>query len=191
MKRCLRIVTWNANGLLSRIHELEVFLEHENIDVCLVSETHFTKESYVKMRDYASYHAVHPSNAARGGSSVLIRKTIKHAEDVAIQLETMQVATVQIQSKGVKFSISAIYCAPRFNLLKEQYLELLRSMGTNYIIGGDYNAKHTHWGSRLVNPKGRNLFSAAMEENCDFHSSRKPTYWPKETAKCQTELIFS
>lgn len=37
------IATWNANGILQRRHELEVFLQTEKIDICLLSETHLTK----------------------------------------------------------------------------------------------------------------------------------------------------
>jgi hypothetical protein len=36
---------WNTNGLLRHQHELEVILGTENIDIYLISETHFTKES--------------------------------------------------------------------------------------------------------------------------------------------------
>ena len=36
-----RIATLNANGVLHKGHELQVFLKTQNIGVCLISETHF------------------------------------------------------------------------------------------------------------------------------------------------------
>ena len=34
----------------ANISELEIFLRNEKIDICLISETHFTKQSYVTIR---------------------------------------------------------------------------------------------------------------------------------------------
>ena len=33
----LRIATWNANGLTQHLAELELFLNTEKIDICLIS----------------------------------------------------------------------------------------------------------------------------------------------------------
>lgn len=34
-----------------------------------------------------------------------------------------------------------------------------RKLGCKFIAGGDHNAKHPWWGSRLANPKGRELYA--------------------------------
>ena len=44
MANNLRIMEWNANGLLKHKDELQTILNIENIDVCLISETHFTTQ---------------------------------------------------------------------------------------------------------------------------------------------------
>lgn len=56
MNHTLSIATWNANGLLQHLSELETFLRNERIDICLISETHFTKQSYVKIRHFSCYY---------------------------------------------------------------------------------------------------------------------------------------
>lgn len=33
-QRDLRIATWNANGLLNRQYEIQLFLDMQNIDIC-------------------------------------------------------------------------------------------------------------------------------------------------------------
>jgi exonuclease III len=81
MANSLRIMKWNANGQLRHQHELEVILGTENIDICLISETHFTEESFVRFKKYITYHTIHPANTARGGSAVIIRNNIKHFEE--------------------------------------------------------------------------------------------------------------
>jgi hypothetical protein len=67
----------NANGLLWHQNELQIFLSTENIDMCLVSETHFTKESFIRLKNYITYHTIHPANTGQGGSTIIIRN-IKH-----------------------------------------------------------------------------------------------------------------
>lgn len=55
---------WNCNGLLQHQHqqELQEVLDIANIDICLISETHFTTESFIKFQGYNLYHTIHPDN---------------------------------------------------------------------------------------------------------------------------------
>ncbi|CAB0001509.1 unnamed protein product [Nesidiocoris tenuis] len=96
MKPTIRIMSWNANGLLQRSKELEVVLNLSKIDICLISETHFTKETFFRMKGYKCYHALHPSNRARGGSAVLVKETIKHYESTKIEAEKYQISGIKI-----------------------------------------------------------------------------------------------
>lgn len=54
MAGSIRIVAWNANGLVQRNLELELFLVNQRIDICLIAETHFTKETIMRLRGYKS-----------------------------------------------------------------------------------------------------------------------------------------
>jgi exonuclease III len=72
----IRIATWNANGITRNQAELQVFLELQKIDICLISETHLTRQSYLSFRGYNFYHTIHPSNTARGGSAIIIKSNI-------------------------------------------------------------------------------------------------------------------
>ncbi len=158
MNNTFRIANWNANGLLQRIPELEIFLQLEKIDICLISESHLTKDSFVRIRGYHCHHAIHPAGKARGGSTIFVKENIKHYEGVKIEEETMQVTTINVRLNNQReINISSIYCPPRYNLTKENYVTLLKSLGFNFIIGGDFNAKNTYWGSRLTTHKGKEL----------------------------------
>ncbi|XP_060828967.1 uncharacterized protein LOC132914147 [Bombus pascuorum] len=42
--------------------------------------------------------------------------------------------------------MSAVYCPPRHSISKEDF----DNLGNRFIAGGDYNTKHTQWGSRLI-----------------------------------------
>lgn len=186
----LKIVTWNANGLLQKVKELEVFLSDERVDICLISETHCTMQSFLKVRGYSVYHTPHPSNKARGGSAVIIRESIEHYELMKTQYESMQVTTVSVSTRNRVYRISSIYCPPRHTLRKSDFTDLFKSFGSHFIIGGDFNAKHPFWGSRIISPRGKELFEAGRRENCDFHSSGEPTYWPTDNMKTPDLIDF-
>jgi len=45
MERKLKLATWNANGLSKQSLEVKAFIFSQNIDILLVSETHFTNKN--------------------------------------------------------------------------------------------------------------------------------------------------
>ncbi|KAL1448079.1 hypothetical protein WDU94_013870 [Cyamophila willieti] len=148
---------WNADGLINHKNEIQVILEINNIDLCLISETHMTDENYCKIKGYNFYHTIHPSNNARGGSGVFIKEHLKHYEDIKIQSERIQLASVTVQTKQGPITIASIYCPPGKKITEEDLTPLFTELGHKFIIGGDFNAKHTHWGSRLISTRGRTL----------------------------------
>lgn len=186
----LKIMAWNANGLQQHQNELQVVLNIENIDVCLISESHFTRESYIHFEGYKTYHALHPDNTARGGSAIIIKENLSHCEQHKYVEQCIQAVAVCIKTKRYPITISSIYCPPKYSLKAEQYTEFLEKLGCRFVLGGDFNAKHTYWGSRLISTKGRELLNAIKETQCDVISTGKPTYWPTDTKKIPDLIDF-
>lgn len=141
MVNTIRITEWNANGLLQNLHKLEISLKNERIDIRLLSETHFTRETFIKMKGYQIYHTIHPSNKASGGTAVIIKDNMKHYEECKYEDEA---TTVNIKTKNKQYTISAIYYPPRYNLEKRDFTYLFQKLENHFIIGGDFKAKHTH-----------------------------------------------
>ena len=184
-------MTWNANGLNQRAQELEVFLRQHNIDIALISETHFSNKNFIKFKNYCTYWTTHPSERARGGSAVLIKQNIKHYLKDEIREQYIQATIVCIQHSGAELNIGAVYCPPGQTISRMQYLDIFNKLGPKFILGGDFNVKHTAWGSRLITPiKGNVLLSAINEGKCGFHSSGKPTYWPTDNKKVPDLIDF-
>jgi len=52
MERKLKLATWNANGLTKYSEEIKAIILSQDIDILLVSETHFTKKSYLRILGY-------------------------------------------------------------------------------------------------------------------------------------------
>lgn len=190
MRTSIKIMEWNANGLQQHKDELQVILEKEDIDICLICETHFTNQSFITFKNYCFYHTFHPSNNARGGSAILIKRTIDHYEDDKISLDVFQATTVTCKINNSFISFTSVYSPPRHNIKSEQYKQLIRKHKYKFIMGGDFNAKHVLWGSRLTTTKGRELCKALQETGCDFESTGKPTYWPTDPAKTPDLIDF-
>jgi len=60
MDRTLKVTTWYANGLDKHLQEIETFIFSQNIDILLVSESHFINKSYFRIPDFILYHILPP-----------------------------------------------------------------------------------------------------------------------------------
>jgi hypothetical protein len=63
-------------------------------------------------------------------------------------------------------------------------------LGHEFVAGGDYNSKHTLWGSRLITTKGRELRKIMQKQKYSYLSTGTPTYWPKDSNKIPDLLDF-
>lgn len=190
MSNFLRLAVWNANGLQSKKHDVEIFLKLHAIDILLISETHFTTRSYVRIPNYVIYHTEHPDGNAHGGTAIIIRQTIVHHELPKYEMDFLQATTVQVNKLNNPLIISAVYCPPRHNIKKQHLEPFFGSLGQTFITGGDFNAKHVSWGSRLTTTKGRELYALINENNYSTLSTGEPTYWPTDVNKIPDLLDF-
>ena len=156
----------------------------------LVSETHFTRKHHFVINGYKFYQTMHPSGSAHGGSAILIKKNISHYEGIHFCTEQIQATNVFLNDLSGPLQITAVYSPPRHKILKDDYIAFFQTLGNRFIAGGDYNAKHTDWGSRLISPKGRQLLFAINTLHLDVHSTGEPTYWPSDFNKTPDLIDF-
>lgn len=186
----LKVVFWNANGLAQHTLEVQTFLLSKEIDILLVSETHFTKKSHFSIPQYNFYHVMHPDGKAHGGSGILIRKNIKHHQGTHYCTEEIQATNIIVEDWQGSLTVSSVYSPPKHSIKKDQYLRFFQTLSRRFIACGDYNAKHTSWGSRLISPKGRQLYWAINELNLNTFSPDSPTYWPSDLNKTPDLIDF-
>lgn len=180
----LKIITWNANRLTERKHELEVFLTTNKIDVALISKTRFTSRSYLNINNYTVHTTNYPSGNSHGGTAVIIKTNISHHSLEEYCTEQIQATSVVIKdsTKNNSTTLTAIYCPPRHAITSQQFDNLFdKQNSSKFICGGDWNAKHTYWGSRLISPRGRQLLKSVNKLNLECISTGEPTHWPGET----------
>ena len=156
----------------------------------MVSETRFTIKNYFKLNGYKIYDTKHPDGTAHGGTAVIIKTHLKHYELQEYRTDHIQATSVCVEEFSSKMVVSAVYCPPKHNIKKIQFSNFFETLGEKFLAGGDYNAKHTKWGSRLTTGKGKQLCEAMFENNLDFSSSGHPTYWPTDRKKIPDLLDF-
>lgn len=190
MAKFIKIAVWNANGLAQHTNHIKMFLLKQNIDIMLISETHFTKNSYMKIPNYNIYDTQHPDGKAHGGTAIIIKKSIKHHVNEEYKQSHIQATCISVEEWSGPMKIAAIYCPPKHAIKKDSFEHFYNTLGHRFIAGGDYNAKHTYWGSRLTTTKGRELLKAIEANNMNYLSTGEPTYWPTDPAKLPDVIDF-
>lgn len=177
------ICQWNSNGISQKKREIEFFLQTNDIDILLLSETHLTSKNNFCIPNFIFYNTNHPDDKAHGGTGILIRNRLKHYALEEFSKDYLQATSICLKCWDGDIVISSVYCPPRYNISDSNFIEFFKTLGNKFIAAGDYNAKHTHWGSRLINPKGKSLYSAlqSRQMNLDFISTGQPTTYCPQT----------
>lgn len=92
-------------------------------------------------------------------------------------------SSIKLLNANNEIAITAAYFPPNCPITIEQYKHFFQSQGNRFIVGGDFNAKHTHFGSRTTTTKGRRLLQVINEQVLIVKSTNKPTYWPSNPNK--------
>jgi hypothetical protein len=190
MAKFIKIALWNAKCLAQHRDEVRTFLDHNAIDILLVSETHFTDRSYFKIPHYNAYFTNHPENTANAGSGILIKNTIRHYELPKFEKNFLQAKEIKVKMKTYELAAAVVYCPSRHNIKEGNFFEFFQTLGNKFIAGGDYICKNSLWGSRLTIIKGRELLKQIQNLKYSFLTTGTPTYWPGDPDKIPDLLDF-
>lgn len=179
----IRIAAWNIDGLLHRKQEVLNLIDINKLDIVLISESHLSDRVSFSLKGYHVYSTNHPDGTSHAGSAIIIRNNIKHYVLPEYRKDHLQATTILIQEKIGELSVSAVYCPPRYNISDKNFDTFFNTLGTRFIVGGDWNAKNTFWGSRTTQTRGRNLKNSIQKCNLGVLTTGKPTHWPTDPKK--------
>lgn len=175
----IKILNWNADGLHSKRSTFINFLNHHNISVACISETHLTTDQVFKIPGYKIYRFDRIVAAkASGGAAIIIKSSIDHEPIILPSMQSLEVVGVKIKLiNNNLFQLFACYLQPKRSI---SILDLNTIFSSNLptILAGDLNSKHPCWYSRVSNPNGRKLFK--IMNKCDWMviGPDEPTYFP-------------
>lgn len=119
----LKIAAWNSNGASSKTKEILAFFELHDIDILLLSETHFFLFNF---RVYGF--------TLHSGAAILATLSQNHIQAVVIQLTA---------SRG-NFNVASVYCPPTLRWTDAIVGQFITHFGTKFLATGDWNAKHRY-----------------------------------------------
>jgi len=186
----LKILLWNANGLLKHKNELQTVLIDLKIDIALLTETHFTEKSHFNIFNYTLYKTNHPDGTAHAGSCILISNSIQHNVLIPFQEPSIQATNISIKINNIPITVSSVYCPPCHIIHRENFFRFFNTLGHSFIAGGDFNAKHSLWGCLSNNQRGKTLHSILNNGHLSFASPPGPTYWPSHSNRNPDILDF-
>lgn len=186
----LKIATWNLDGLSANKEQVEAFLNTHNVDILMVSESHLKDNYIIRIQNYNIYTTNHPDGTAHAGSAIVVRSTIKHHELPQYRKEHIQATSIGIEDRNGTFNVSSVYSPPKHKITEDSYNEFFDTLGSRFIAGGDWNAKHPHWGSRITSTRGRQLKKSLDKRRISTISTEEPTHWPSDTNRLPDVIDF-
>jgi hypothetical protein len=163
----IRIAQGNSNGLQNHKEEIKLFLKQNFTDTCILlnNEPHFTTKNYFSIPRYKLHYTHHPDGTGHGGTYKRNNRTLWIVK-IWRRLHSGYV------NKSERISIwdnnHSRLLPTRHNLKNEHFETFFQTLGPKFIDGGDYNSKHTLWGSRLTTTKVRELLKVIQEKNYSF-----------------------
>lgn len=174
----LKIMFWNANGILNKTQELQALATQLKLDIILINETKLIPRNRLKLINYFTYRTDNPratdSGHGSGGTAILIHRRIPHKQ-VCLNT-TMSSTSIIISSGSHQIRVSSVYKSPNHALDPLDLTEL--TTGSDWFIAaGDFNAKHPLWNSRLTNTAGTVLYQHAQNSDYSIIAPDTPTHF--------------
>uniref|UniRef100_A0A2S2PXP8 Putative RNA-directed DNA polymerase n=1 Tax=Sipha flava TaxID=143950 RepID=A0A2S2PXP8_9HEMI len=174
------VLNWNANGLKNNRNTLSAFLNHHNIDIACISETHLSITDKIKFPGYIIYRADRVTQIrAMGGVALLVRNKIIQQQMPITGLECLEAVAVLININNKPIMVVSAYQPPSRRMLIADYDKIL-SLHNSIIVAGDLNSKHTNWGCRVNNPNGVKLQNFIANTPYSIAAPNEPTYFPTD-----------
>ncbi|GFS66752.1 putative RNA-directed DNA polymerase from transposon X-element [Trichonephila clavipes] len=137
----LTVISWNANGIRSRIEEFRSFITDWNPDIVNLQETHLQPCHSFIFLDYSIYRT---DRTYRGeGIAIMIKRSIPHHQIVITNsFETTAIKLIGQDDQPV--TIVSAYCPPRKPITEQDLHQIFWNQGY-VLVTGNLNAKHASW----------------------------------------------
>jgi hypothetical protein len=124
-----------VNGLPQHTEELKIFISVHNIDVMLISETHFTEKSYLKLPNHTVYHTNHPARTAQSRTA-RIKKEFHQASPKNYNQDFLQATSVSVEDSVSLLNFGCLSSTQTYSIARA--INFYNTVGHQFI--GDYNA---------------------------------------------------
>ena len=170
----ISILNWNANGITHKFTELKDFIIDNNIDICIITETHTSANNSLKMANYHTYKCDR-LNRRGGGAAILAKNSMRTSLVKTSNDKGFEEVTITLSNTHDNIRITAVY-NPSSHILTDSDMDYLFPPSSKTILGGDLNAKNTIWGCRASNNNGKALHRLLGNYSLRIFAPLTPTY---------------
>lgn len=174
----IKLFHWNANGITNSSHarQLEYLLERENILIASLNETHLNETHKLFFKNYFIYRNDR-QNSRGGGVALIVRRSVKHKLLPISTTQKIENLSIEILINNRPFIISTAY-SPRYAPSFANDILNLMQFNKEFIILGDFNARHYAWNCNSSNTAGDVLYDLQQNHNFFVYYPNSPTYYP-------------
>ncbi|GFV96422.1 RNA-directed DNA polymerase from mobile element jockey [Trichonephila clavipes] len=178
IKSNLTVISWNANGIRSRVEEFRSFIAEWNPDIVNLQETHLQPCHNFIFPDYNIYRT---DRTFRGGGTAIMIKSIPHHQIfITNNLETTTIKLIRQNYHPI--TIVSAYRPPRKSISEQDLHRIFRNQGY-VLVAGDLNAKHASWSPTLNRTPQEILFVDSATVLILSLAPPEPTRLPSQLQK--------
>lgn len=191
----LNVLSWNANSIKHKIHQLYDFLQNEGIDIACIQETMYNINDLTPAHsNYVTYRNDRITDSrASGGVAIIIKKNIKHELLPDQNLSIIESIGVAVHLQNAKIEIRSVYLpgGTENDAIKQHFktdIVKLTNRRCSFFNCGDLNAKHRMWNCSRANTAGKILHETYQNHNfLILHPSTHTYHSPRNN--CQPSTI--
>lgn len=194
----LKLLQWNAQGATTQsvITQTDLLLNAENIDVAFISETFLLPAHKFELANYIVYRNDRPSHG--GVVLIAVRNNISHKRLRNYDTTVAENVSVQIIIDKIPVTFTSTY-VPKYTTDFKRDINKMTSANRNFVVVGDFNAKHTAWNCVANNRAGKTLFNILHTSDFVIHHPGVHTHFPHcgstpstiDFALSNSQLIYS
>lgn len=172
------IVQWNAQSIKNNKPFLETLLYSQKVSCALISETWLKSKDNFQISGYNIARQDRPDGY--GGSCILIKNGIPFSIlNCQNNNPQTQICAIQIVIDNKKINLVSIYSSPKHKTSALMWSNIFLQFSGLILIGGDFNAHHTTWGSEINNFEGRQILETVTDINLTILNDGSPTLLPR------------
>lgn len=185
----LKFLQWNCRGIIHKQASLVNLINSYDLSVILLSETHLDPLMKLQIKGFSILRKDHRRNSR--GILIAIREEM---QPLSCQLDcppSIDAIACSITSSSGVITVVSIYIHPNSIVTARELETFLESIPKPFIIGGDWNAKHTLWGNAENNRRGHMVHEVLDNMGLVVLNNGNHTRFDRSRASSAIDLTIS